>query len=395
MAFEFLMPDTVLYGKGAFDDVGKQAARYGKKALVISDPVMDSLGIVKKCKTFLQEYGLTVVSYVGVDSEPTNVHVDEAVEICSQNSCDVIIGLGGGSCIDTAKAVAVLIPNGGVMSDYYATDRSFTKRSLPVIAIPTTAGTGSEVTKVTVITDTASGVKMMFSNRQLLPKVAIVDPVLTLSCPANVTAATGMDALCHAIEAYISKRAQPITDTLALTAIDNIFSSIRRAYEKGNDENAREKMSLGSMLAGAAFSNASVTLVHGMSRPIGALFKVPHGISNAMLLPAVLEYTKAHAKKRLADIGRKMTNDTNVSDSELADLVIREVKQLCLDLNIPNLKTYGINETDFRRALPKMAKDAIISGSPGNNPIVPTEEEIIALYERCYDYDFSTSNEHV
>jgi alcohol dehydrogenase class IV len=386
---QLLMPGTILYGEGSFAEIGKQTKSLGTKALIISDPVMDQLGNVAKCEEYLVEQSIPYAKYLGVDTEPTDVHVDQALAICRAEACDVIVTVGGGSCIDTAKAVAAIITNGGHIRDYVGNKKLFTEKPLPLIAAPTTAGTGSEVTKVTVIIDTVYDVKMMISQPALLPAVAIVDPVLTLSCPRSVTAATGVDALCHAVEAYISRRAQPITDTLALQAIELIVGNLRRTYEQGDDMEAREKMALGSMLAGAAFSNASVTLVHGMSRPVGALFHVPHGVSNAMLLPAVLEFTRDSATVRLAQIGRLIKPEsTGLSDAELADLTLSEIKQLCKDLNIPNMKTWGINEEKFQEVLSKMATDALASGSPGNTPRVPSHEEIVDLYNICYNYEF-------
>ncbi|ARD49652.1 iron-containing alcohol dehydrogenase [Sporosarcina sp. P33] len=387
---ELLMPSTILYGMDSFKEVGKQSIKLGGKTLIISDPIMAKLGYVEECKNLLKESGLSYTAYLDVDSEPTDIHVKEAMDICSRETCDHIVAIGGGSCIDTAKAVSVLMTNGGTMTDYFGTGKELAKKPLPVIAVPTTAGTGSEVTKVTVITDVATDIKMMLSDASLLPAVAIVDPNLTVSCPKGVTAATGVDALCHAIEAYISRKAHPVTDVLALTAIDHMIGSIRTAYEEGENMDARSSMALGSMLAGAAFSNASVTLVHGMSRPIGALFHTPHGISNAMLLPAVLEFTMEASIDRLAEIGRRIVkNADDYSDRELACGVINELKQLCVDLHIPNMKTYGIDEKLFTSSLSKMAEDAIKSGSPANTPRVPAADEIIELYQRCYNYDFS------
>ncbi|PIC57436.1 alcohol dehydrogenase [Sporosarcina sp. P12(2017)] len=388
--YELLMPSTILYGIDSFKEVGKQATKLGGKTLIISDPIMEKLGYVEECKNLLNESGLSYVTYLDVDSEPTDVHVKEAIDICSHEKCDHIVAIGGGSCIDTAKAVSVLMTNGGTMTDYFGTGKKLTKEPLPVIAVPTTAGTGSEVTKVTVITDVKTDIKMMLADASLLPAVAIVDPNLTVSCPKGVTAATGVDALCHAIEAYISRKAHPVTDVLALTAIDHIIGSIRTAYEEGTNMDARSSMALGSMLAGAAFSNASVTLVHGMSRPIGALFHTPHGISNAMLLPAVLEFTMEATIDRLAQIGQRIVKNANTySNRELAIEVINELKQLCFDLDIPNMKTYGIDKELFTSSLSKMAADAIESGSPANTPKIPSADEIIELYQKCYHYDFS------
>jgi 1,3-propanediol dehydrogenase len=393
--YQLLMPNQILYGEGSFTEIGKQAKALGQKVLIVSDPIMEKIGNVRLCEKYLQEANIPYAKYLGVDSEPTDIHVDEALAICRKEGCDVVAAVGGGSCIDTAKAVAVLVTNGGHIRDYYGGKKTFDHKPLALIAVPTTAGTGSEVTAVTVITDTKHDIKMMLKQPELMPAAAIVDPMLTLSCPPAVTAATGVDALCHAVEAFISKRSQPVTDTLALKAIELIVQNIRKAYENGEDMGARDKMALGSMLAGVAFSNASVTLVHGMSRPIGAMFHVPHGVSNAMLLPAVLEFTKEQARERLAVIGRLVKPDvSDLSDREAAEGTITEIKKLCRDLKIPNMKTWGIDREPFEKVLSKMAADALASGSPDNTPRVPTHEEIVQLYEVCYEYDFSKKIEN-
>jgi alcohol dehydrogenase len=303
----------------------------------------------------------------------------------------MVISLGGGSCMDTAKAIAVLAANGGYIGDYRQQKKVANQPSLPHIAIPTTGGTGSEATDVTIITNTTNEVKMMIKQPAFMPAAAIVDPLLTISTPPNVTAATGVDALSHAIEAYLSRKAHPMTDTLAISAMKLIISSLRTVYLDGKNEDAREAMSLGSLQAGMAFSNASVCLVHGMSRPIGALFHVPHGISNAMLLPAVLEFSKEACISRLADIGRLFNPEyESLSNEEAAEKAVESVKELCLQLKSPNLKGWGIDQQAFNQAVSKMASDAIDSGSPGNNPRVPTHPELVELYNICYEYQFST-----
>ncbi|MDA8352643.1 MAG: iron-containing alcohol dehydrogenase [Firmicutes bacterium] len=386
----FRIPPEVLYGGDAFTQVGEKAAVLGRKALVISDPVMEKIGYVDRCRQFLREAGLPFGCYPGVDSEPTDRHVAEALEQFQREQCDVIVALGGGSCIDTAKAVAILAANGGDISQYVGGKKPVQQPSVPLIAIPTTAGTGSEVTDVTVITQSATDVKLMVKHPALTPAVAMVDPMLTLSSPPHVTASTGLDALCHALEAYISRRAHPLTDRHARSAMDRIYRYLRRAYQDGKDLEAREQMALAAMEAGIAFSNASVCLVHGMSRPIGALFHVPHGVSNAMLLPAVLEFKNEAYRRNLADIGRIFREDGNaLTEEEAAHTAVAEVKRLCLELNIPNMANWGIDPHQFDRSVEKMARDAIASGSPGNHPVVPTQEEIIQLYHECYDYRFS------
>ncbi|KYG26241.1 iron-containing alcohol dehydrogenase [Priestia endophytica] len=391
---KFSMPESVFYGRDALKQLGDEVATYGKKALLISDRIMEKIGHVRKCTDLLERANVTYSSYLDVNSEPTDSHVKEALDICVKEKCGVVIAIGGGSCIDAAKAVAVLATNGGGINDYLHSTSALTKEPLPLITIPTTAGTGSEVTNVTVITNTKEDIKMMIKHPAFLPKVAIVDPVLTLSTPSSVTAATGIDALCHAIEAYLSKQSQPLTDNLALSAIEDILTYIKRAYDNGEDMEAREKMATASMKAGLAFTNASVTLVHGMSRPIGALFHVPHGISNAMLLPAVLEFTKEEATEKLAVIGRLLYPESKAfNDERLADLVIHKIKLLCSELNIQNMEKWGIDKDKFQQVVAKMATDALASGSPGNNPKVPSHEEIVELYYTCYEYDFSVSEE--
>ncbi|WP_276358373.1 iron-containing alcohol dehydrogenase [Cohnella caldifontis] len=388
--YQIRMPERVVYGPNSFREIGEMASGLGRKALIVSDPIMLENGLAGLCAELLHEADIASEVYAGVRSEPTDAYVREGLEICRETGCDLVIGLGGGSCLDAAKAIAAMRFCDGEISDYAGNRQTFRRAPLPLIAIPTTAGTGSEVTKVTVIIDTRSDTKLMISQPELLPRIAVVDPMLTLSCPPNVTAATGIDALCHAVEAYLSRLAHPVTDTLALGAIDHIFGHLLAVYRDGGDIEARSRMSVGAMMAGAAFSNASVTLVHGMSRPIGALFHVPHGISNAMLLPAVLEYTRPEAMGRLAEIGRRIRPDqSGLSTEEWADVMVEETKALCRALHIPNLHSWGIDRDKFEQALPKMAADALESGSPGNNPRVPDKEAIIQLYRICYDYSLS------
>ncbi|WP_302104928.1 iron-containing alcohol dehydrogenase [Polycladomyces zharkentensis] len=386
---EFRVPPVVLYGRDSFLQTGRHAASLGSKALIVSDRVMEKLGYIRRCEQLLHQAGVASLSYPDVNSEPTDQHVAAALELFQKENCDLLVAIGGGSCLDAAKAVSIVAVNGGYIGDYIGVNKEISHRPIPLIAIPTTAGTGSEVTSVTVITNTTNDVKMMIKHPALIPAVAIVDPILTLTSPPHVTSSTGIDALCHAIEAYLSRRAHPITDTLALSAIQLISRNIRTVYENGDHITARENMALAAMQAGMAFSNASVCLIHGMSRPIGAIFHVPHGISNAMLLPAVLEFSKEACIERLARIGRVFSDDLKtLSDAEAADGVISLIKQLCMDLHIPNMSQQGIDRAEFERAVDKMAADALESGSPGMNPRIPTHAEIVELYHQCYDYHF-------
>ncbi|AHN20707.1 iron-containing alcohol dehydrogenase [Lysinibacillus sphaericus] len=382
-------PATIVYGKDAFEEVGVYAKKLGSKALIVSDPIMDGLGFVNQCKALLTANGLEAVSYLGVTTEPVDTYVAQGLSILQTEQCDLIISVGGGSCIDTAKAIAVVATNGGYIGDYMKLAKIAEQSPIPHIAVPTTAGTGSEATDATVITNTTNDVKMMIKQPAFMPPIAIVDPMLTVTSPPAITAATGIDALSHAIESYLSRLAHPYSNVLALSAMDLIIHNILKVYEQGDDIDAREAMSLGSMQAGLSFSNASVALVHGMSRPIGALFHVPHGISNAMLLPAVLEFTKDACVERLADIGKFFNAKGQYStQEELATLAIDSIKELCKKMNIGNLQQWGIEEDAFYAAIPKMAIDAMASGSPANNPKVPTQDELMELYKVAYHYEF-------
>lgn len=386
------MPTELFYGPDSLSRVGETSKKFGSKVLLISDNIIEKIGYVDTVTNYLKDEGMDVFPYLGANSEPTDIYVDEALSIFNENKCDVIVTIGGGSCLDTAKAVAVVATNGGYIGDYMKGNKIAEVDPVPLVTIPTTAGTGSEVTNVTVITNTSENVKMMIKQTAFLPKVAIVDPNLTMTAPDSVTAATGMDALCHAIESYVSTIAHPMTRTFSLEAIGLILNNIQTVFDNGDDVVARTNMSLAAMEAGIAFSNASVTLVHGMSRPIGAVFHVPHGVSNSMLLPAVLEFSKNEVLKELADIAKLFLSAEELEDKtidQLADETIRKVKELSNHLNIPNLQSWGIDKNEFESALNKMATDALNSGSPSYNPRVPSHEEIVELYRKCYDYDFS------
>jgi alcohol dehydrogenase class IV len=255
----------------------------------------------------------------------------------------------------------------------------------PLVIIATTAGTGTEITKFTIIADTEKDVKMLIGTPFCIPTIAVSDPMLTISLPPKGTAATGIDALCHAIEAYVSKKAQPISDFIALEAIRLISANLRTAWANGSDVEARSNMMLGATLAGIAFSNASVTLIHGMSRPIGALFHIPHGVSNAALLPVWAEYSYIGNVEKFAKVAEAMgENITGLSTLDAAYMTYEAVKQLCEDIQIPTISGLGIDKAEYEKHIPKMATDAIASGSPGNNPRFATPEDIMELYKKAW-----------
>jgi alcohol dehydrogenase class IV len=316
--------------------------------------------------------------------EPDSDAVDRARRAVLEGDYDSLIGLGGGSPIDTAKAVAVLARQGGRMRDHKAPAQN-SGPALPVIGIPTTAGTGSEATRFTVVTDSETQEKMLCIGQSFLPVAAIVDYELTLSKPPRLTADTGVDALTHAIEAYVSRRANPFSDGFALGAMRAIAAHLRRAYRDGQDRAAREAMMLGATQAGIAFSNSSVALVHGMSRPIGAQFHVPHGLSNAMLLPAVTAYSAPAAERRYAECARAMGLAQDGQDDRFAvAALLDELRALNSDLAVPGPRAWGIDPARWNTLLPLMAQQAIASGSPANNPRVPDAEAIQVLYREVW-----------
>jgi len=381
----FHIPPVLIFGSGASERVGEESRKLGvEKGLIITDEVLINLGILDSIKQALSQAKVQFAIYSGVFTEPTVEFVQEGLKTYKQNGCDFLLAVGGGSAIDTAKAIAVMVTNVGSIEDYMGLNK-IPKGGIPLIVIPTTAGTGSEVTQFTIITDTKRDVKMLIGSPFLIPQEAIVDPLLTLSMPRGLTAATGIDALTHAIEAYVSVKAQPMSDIFCLSAIELISGNLRQAWSNGNNIEAREKTMLGALQAGIAFSNSSVALVHGMSRPVGAYFHVAHGVSNATLLGVVTEFSLIGNPTRYARIAKAMgENVERLTILEAADLAAKSIKRLIKDIKIPSLQQLGVDKEKLDKLAPQMAEDAIASGSPANNPRQATKEEIIELYKLAY-----------
>jgi len=381
----FLIPPVLITGSGSSEKVGEESKKLGvKKALIVTDQVMVKLGVVEGTKKAFEQSKVQFAIYDAVATEPTVDYVIEGLKIFKDKGCDFLVAVGGGSPIDTAKAIAIMATNPGSIEEYKGLGK-VAKAGVPLIAIPTTGGTGSEVTQFTIITDTKTDVKMLIGSPFIMPTVAIVDPLLTLSCPRGLTAAVGIDALTHAVEAYVSVKAQPMSDIFSLSAIELISGNLRQAWANGNNVEAREKTMLGALQAGIAFSNASVALVHGMSRPIGAYFHVAHGASNAALLGVVTEFSLIGNPTRYAHIAKAMgENIVGLTDIEASQLAAKAIKTLIRDIKIPSLKELGVEKGKLDQLAPKMAEDAIASGSPGNNPRQATKEEIIELYKIAY-----------
>lgn len=383
MKFEVHIPPTLLIGEGARKDAGALALALGmKKALLVSDKFLESTGVVTELSDILIASGIKPVVFTDIEREPEIGNVLSAMKVIEANGCDGIISIGGGSSLDTAKAVSILATNGGKMSDYMGYGK-VPKPGLPHIAIPTTAGTGSEATRVTIITDTERNVKMMCLDNAFMPTASIVDYELTMSMPKSLTSFVGIDALTHAIEAYVSKKANPVSSMFAVKAIGLIGKNILKAYNEPSDKEARGAMMEGATYAGIAFSNASVCTVHGMSRPIGAYFHVPHGLSNAMLLPIVTEYSIEGNMTRYAEIAQVMGLSGN-NEQELTAALVAKLQEFNALMAIPSPKGFGIDKEKYMGLLSDMADAAIASGSPGNNPKVFTKEELIELYQKVY-----------
>ena len=386
MAALITTPRLLSIGGGALGELPALLARLGlRHPLIVTDPFIAGCGILDQAIPLLRDATTAWGVFQDTVSDPTTDVIAAGVERLKDASYDSLIAIGGGSPIDTAKGMSVLHANGGQMRDCKVPN-DIPKIGLPIIAIPTTAGTGSEVTRFAVITDTETDEKMLIAGLACCPTAAIVDFELTLTMPLRLTADTGIDSLTHAIEAYVSKRANPYTDGMAKNAMGLIAKNIRTACAEPGNRAAREAMMLGATTAGMAFSNASVALVHGMSRPIGAFFHVPHGLSNAMLLPEITAFSAPAALDRYADCARAMgvAEEGEGSQAAVARL-LDALRALNEDLKVPSPMAYGISKARYVELLPTMASQAIASGSPANNPRVPSQDEIIDLYQRAYD----------
>jgi alcohol dehydrogenase class IV len=386
MIAQFNVPATVITGAGASRELAPQLLRLGaRRVLLVTDAFMESSGLAEVFVRAMEGAGIRVALFSGVQPDPTDANVRDGLRVYVGKQCDAIVALGGGSPIDAAKAIAVLATNSEPLSQYQGYHK-VQKSGAPLVVIPTTAGTGSEVTKVAVITDTTRDVKMMMLDRHFLPTVALVDFELTLSMPPALTAHVGVDTLTHGIEAYVSRKATALTDPLALTCIRLVAEHLETAWREPTNRAAREGMMLAATLGGMAFANSSVALVHGMSRPIGAVFHVPHGLSNAVLLPAVTRFSIAGAPERYATVARTMRLAA-YADSDVAagEKLVAGLAALNTRLQVPRLSgCRGLERTRFDATKEKMAADALASGSPQNNPVVPTAEQIVALYEESW-----------
>ncbi|MCS6121541.1 L-threonine dehydrogenase [Shewanella baltica] len=378
MAAKFFIPSVNVLGQGAVDDAIGDIKTLGfKHALIVTDKPLVKIGLVGEVAEKLGQNGITSTIYDGVQPNPTVTNVEAGLALLKANKCDFVISLGGGSPHDCAKGIALVATNGGSIKDYEGLDQS-AKPQLPLVAINTTAGTASEMTRFCIITDEARYIKMAIVDKHTTPLLSVNDPELMLKKPASLTAATGMDALTHAVEAYVSIAANPITDACAIKAMELIQANLVNAVENGQDINAREQMAYAQFLAGMAFNNASLGYVHAMAHQLGGFYDLPHGVCNALLLPHVQEYNAQVVPARLKDIAKAMGVDVSgMTDEQGASAAIAAIKKLSVAVKIPeNLTLLGVKAED----IPTLADNALKDACGFTNPKQATHAEICQIF---------------
>ncbi|GAB2889903.1 L-threonine dehydrogenase [Microvirgula curvata] len=368
----FFIPSFNLMGAGCLPQAMDTMKADGfRKALVVTDKGLVKAGLAARVVDLLKQAGIQSVLFDGVQPNPTSTNVNAGLALLKENQCDVVVSLGGGSSHDCAKGIALVAENGGKIQDYEGLDKS-SRPQLPLVAINTTAGTASEMTRFTIITDESRHIKMVIVDKHTTPILSVNDPETMVGMPASLTAATGMDALTHAIEAYVSTLATPITDACALKAVSLIADHLRPAVKDGTDMDAREQMAYAQFLAGMAFNNASLGYVHAMAHQLGGLYDLSHGICNAILLPHVQEFNAKAAGNRLADVALAL-GEKEAS----AEAALRAIRRLSADIGIPTgLKVLGVKAED----IPELARNALKDACGLTNPIQASHEEICAIF---------------
>jgi alcohol dehydrogenase class IV len=381
--FEFLLPTRIVFGNDVINQIGDEATRFGKRAFLVTDKGVLSTGYIEKVQRVLQEAHIEVAVFSNVEPNPRDRCVEEGAKEAQQFRADMLVGVGGGSPIDTAKAIGVILQEGGKIQDYEGLGK-VTKPITPLIAVPTTAGTGTEVTFWSVITDTKRKFKMSIGSPLMAARIALVDPMLTVTLPPNITAFTGIDALVHAIEGYTATLSQPVSDSLALSAIELIANNIRPAYANGKNLTARYNMMLASMLAGMSFGNSDTASVHCMGEAIGGLYDVPHGLSMAVFLPHCIEYNIIANPDKFARIAQALgENVAGLPTMEAAGKSVNAIQKICKDLNIPSARAVGLKKEDLN----KLAEAAAINVAVDSNPRAMRKEDFLLLYKKAYDQE--------
>jgi len=377
---EFYAPGKIIFGTGGLSQAGAEAKRLGSKVLVVlGRSAMRKSGALDRLIHLLKENNLEYIIYENIPSDPTIETVDTGASLARKGSCNLVIALGGGSVLDTGKAISAMVTNEGSVADYQEIEgkgRKFQHKPIPFIAIPTTSGTGSEATRNAVITNTKLGLKKSIRDLCLIPEVALVDPELTLSLPPHITAISGGDALTQCIESYLGKKSQKITDALALHAIGLVGKSLVKAVKDGKNLEARKNMAMAALLSGLCLSNSGLGAAHALSHPLGVYYKIPHGLSCAVLLPYVMEYNQPVVTKKLAKIAECLgENISSLSETEAAQRAVEKIKEILTTVGIEeNLFGWKIKEEDF----PQLIKGAK-GGSLNNNPRDTSDKDLTEL----------------
>lgn len=378
MSTTFFMPAVNVMGAGCLQEAVLAIRGHGfRKALIVTDTVLNKLGVAARIQVLLLAQEIQSVVFDGAQANPTVGNVRAGLVLLKQHQCDFVISLGGGSPHDCAKGIALCATNGGEIADYEGVDRS-AKPQLPLVSINTTAGTASEMTRFCIITDEERHIKMAIVDRNVTPIMSVNDPELMLAKPKGLTAATGMDALTHAVEAYVSTAATPITDACALKAVELIARNLRTAVAHGDNLEAREQMAYAQFLAGMAFNNASLGYVHAMAHQLGGFYDLPHGVCNALLLPHVEAFNVETSAARLADVARAMGEAVDGMDAETGALVcLAAIRRLSVDIGIPaSLSELGVKEKD----IPLLATNALKDACGLTNPRTATQADIEAIF---------------
>jgi alcohol dehydrogenase len=377
----YYIPTVNLLGSGTVNEVGDRVKVLGgSKALIVTDAGLVKLGVADNVKKIIEGAGLEAVIFGGAEPNPTDKNVDAGFEVWKNENCNAIVSLGGGSSHDCAKGIGLLASNGGKIHDYEGIDKS-NNPMVPLIAVNTTAGTASEMTRFCIITDSSRKVKMAIVDWRVTPKISINDPDLMVGMPPALTAATGMDALTHAIEAYVSTAATPLTDSAALMAIELVSQYLPIAVANGTNMEAREKMAYAQFLAGMAFNNASLGYVHSMAHQLGGFYNLPHGVCNAILLPHVEQFNLIGCADRLRDVAAAMgENVDGLSVFDAAQKAIDSIKKLSSSIGIPSgLKELNVKEEDFEI----MAKNAKVDACQFTNPRTATLQQVIQIFKNA------------
>jgi alcohol dehydrogenase len=377
--YGFYIPNVSLMGVGSAKEAGPQAKALGAtRALIVTDKGLAQLGVADRIRGQLEEAGVKAIVFDGAEPNPTDTNVHDGLQVYQRERCDAIVSLGGGSAHDCAKGIGMVATNGGNIRQYEGVNKT-SKPMPPFVAINTTAGTASEMTRFCIITNTSTHVKMAIVDWRCTPNVAINDPVLMVGKPPALTAATGMDALTHAVEAYVSTIATPITDACAIKAIELIAEWLRPAVANGANLEARDRMAYAEFLAGMAFNNASLGYVHAMAHQLGGFYNLPHGVCNAILLPAVCEFNLIAVPKRLGDIAVALgENVDGLAPVDAAAKGIAAIRKLSKAIGIPaGLKELGVKEAD----LPTMAENAKKDACQLTNPRTATLQQVVEIYK--------------